>query len=78
MGKTPMQRVMEMNTGRVVADEFGAFADEVLNAGWIAPALQTKNSTDSPATLQARNTRAAEQREIDVDAFLGMMYRVQS
>ena len=73
-----MRRVMGMNTGRVLADEFGAFADEVLNAGWITPALQATPSIDSPATLHARNTRAAEQREVDVDAFLGMMYRVQS
>jgi hypothetical protein len=67
-----------MNTGRVVADEFGAFADEVLNAGWIAPALQAILPTDSKATLQSRNTRTTEQPELDVDAYIGMMYRAQS
>ena len=37
-----MLMVMDMNTGKLIEDEFGAFEDEVLNAGWMSasPELQ--------------------------------------
>ena len=70
--------VMEMNTGKVVADEYGAFEDEVLNAEWIPPGLQAQALAGSVLGLQIRNTRASEQHDLDVDAFIGMMYRVQA
>ena len=70
--------VMEMNTGKVVADEFGAFEDEVLNAEWIPPGLQAQALAGSGVRLQIRNTHAPEQHDLDVDAFIGMMYRVQT
>ena len=70
--------VMEMNTGKVVADEFGAFEDEVLNADWIPPGLQVQALAGSGGGLQIRNTRAPEQHDLDVDAFIGRMYRVQT
>ena len=73
-----MLMVMEMSTGKVIADEFGDFEDEVLNAGWIAPGLQAGLQAELATGLQLRNTRAPEQHELDVDAFLGMMYRVQT
>jgi len=73
-----MQVVMDMSTGKIIADEFGAFEDEVLNAEWVAPGLQTVMQEELAKALQLRNTHAPEQHEIDVDAFLGVMYRVQS
>ena len=73
-----MLMVMEMSTGKVIADEFGDFEDEVLNAGWIAPGLQAGLQAELATGLQLRNARAPEQHELDVDAFLGMMYRVQT
>ena len=73
-----MLMVMEMSTGKVIADEFGDFEDEVLNAGWIAPGLQAGLQAELVTGLQLRNTRAPEQHDFDVDAFLGMMYRVQT
>jgi len=73
-----MYVVMDMSTGKVIADEFGAFEDEVLNAEWIAPGLQTLVQEAQAKGLQLRNTYAPEQHELDVDAFLGKMYRVQT
>jgi hypothetical protein len=69
---------MEMNTGKVVADEFGAFEDEVLNAEWIPPSLQALVHGELTKELQRNNIRASEQHDLDVDAFIGMMYRVQA
>ncbi|MBK9522543.1 MAG: hypothetical protein IPO13_13215 [Rhodocyclaceae bacterium] len=73
-----MKVVMDMSTGKIIADEFGAFEDEVLNAEWVAPGLQTLLQEEQAKGLQPNNTRAQEQHELDADAFLGMMYRVQS
>ena len=73
-----MLMVMEMSTGKVIADEFGAFEDEVLNAEWIPPSLQSQTQVGLNLGLQQRNVRASEQHDLDVDAFIGMMYRVQA
>ena len=73
-----MYVVMDMSTGKVIADEFGAFEDEVLNAEWIAPSLPTSVHAERTPGLQLHNISAPEQHELDVDAFLGLMYRVQS
>ena len=37
-----MLKVMDMSTGKLIEDEFGAFEDEVLNAEWTpaSPELQ--------------------------------------
>lgn len=66
-----MLMVMEMSTGKVIEDEFGAFEDEVLNAEWTParPALQLG--------LQEVQQRAATSQEVDADAFLAAMYRNQ-
>lgn len=32
-----MITMMDMSTGKIVEDEFGRFADEVLNTGWLPP-----------------------------------------
>lgn len=73
-----MVMVMEMGTGKIIADEFGAFADEVLNAEWIPPGLQSMVRAELTTGLQLNNSGAPEQQELDVDAFLGVMYRVQT
>jgi hypothetical protein len=65
--------VMDMETGKklteeeAAAEEFGAFVDEVLNAGWLpqaAPRLEAHPHLDKPAVA-------------DADAFLRDLYRNQ-
>lgn len=65
--------VMDMETGKkltqeeAAAEEFGAFVDEVLNAGWLPqaePRLETHPHLDKPAVA-------------DADAFLRDLYRNQ-
>lgn len=63
--------VMEMSTGKVIEDEFGAFEDEVLNAEW------TPASPELQPGLQEVQHRAATSHEVDADAFLAAMYRSQ-
>lgn len=68
--------VMDMSTGRAekmsdeeaAAEEFGAFVDEVLNAGWLPQPearLEVHAHTDKPAP------------DTDADAFLRDLYRNQ-
>lgn len=67
-----MAKVIEMSTGKIIEDEFGAFEDEVLNAEWmpIYPQLELE--------VQAALSRAAAAGdEMDADAFLATMYRSQ-
>ena len=66
-----MNVVMDMSTGKLVEDEFGAFEDEVLNAEWTpaSPALQLG--------LQEVQRRVATSHDVDADAFLAAMYRHQ-
>ena len=66
-----MLMVMEMSTGKVIEDEFGAFEDEVLNAEW------TPASPELQLGLQEVQQRAATSHEVDADAFLAAMYRNQ-
>ena len=68
-----MLLVMDMSTGKLIEDEFGAFEDEVLNAEW------TPASPELQLGLQEVQHRAAA-REVDAeaaDAFLAAMYRNQ-
>lgn len=69
--------VMDMSTGKIdrlssdeaAAEEFGAFVDEVLNAGWLpqpAPCLESHASAAQP-TAPA----------VDADEFLRALYRYQ-
>lgn len=69
--------VMDMGTGKTeklseaeaAAEEFGAFVDEVLNAGWLPqaePRLEVHPHHDKPALEGA-----------DADAFLRDLYRNQ-
>ena len=66
-----MLMVMEMSTGKLIEDEFGAFEDEVLNAEW------TPASPELQLGLQEVQQRAATSQEVDADAFLAAMYRSQ-
>ena len=68
-----MLMVMEMSTGKIIADEFGAFEDEVLNAEWTPP-----TRAELQLGLQEVHARPAESREVDAEAFLCMMYRAQA
>jgi hypothetical protein len=72
--ETAMLMVMDMSTGKLIEDEFGAFEDEVLNAEW------TPASPELQLGLQEVQHRATAQREVDAeaaDAFLAAMYRNQ-
>ena len=69
-----MAMVMDMSTGKIVEDEFGAFEDEVLNAGWLPPAA------DVPAPrlgLQEAHDDRAPVGEADAESFLSAVYRSQ-
>ena len=66
-----MLMVMDMSTGKLIEDEFGAFEDEVLNAEW------TPASPELRLGLQEVQHRAATSHEVDADAFLAVMYRNQ-
>ncbi|OHC60794.1 MAG: hypothetical protein A2040_09350 [Rhodocyclales bacterium GWA2_65_19] len=66
-----MLMVMEMNTGRFVEDEFGAFEDEVLGAEW------TPASPELQLGLQEVRHRVVASHDVDADAFLSAMYRNQ-
>ena len=68
-----MVTVMEMSTGKIIADEFGAFEDEVLNAEWTPP-----TRAEVQPGLQQVQVSSVESRELDAEAFLCMMYRAQA
>ena len=60
--------VMDMSTGKLIEDEFGAFEDEVLNAEW------TPASPELQLGLQMVQQRAATVKHVDADAFMTAMY----
>ena len=60
--------VMDMSTGKLIEDEFGAFEDEVLNAEW------TPASPELQLGLQQVQHRATTSKDVDADAFLAAMY----
>lgn len=57
--------IMDMDTGRYVAGEFGAFEEEVLNAEWLPPPFGLL------AGLQesTREHRSRDDAAVDPDAF---------
>ncbi|CAB1370340.1 hypothetical protein [Denitratisoma oestradiolicum] len=61
-----------MDKARIIEDEFGSFADEVLNAGWLPPCPELGSTLGGPAT---RSGMASV--EIDVGAFLKTVYASQ-
>lgn len=71
-GRYPLRmKVMDMSTGKLIEDEFGAFEDEVLGAEW------TPASPELQLGLQEVQHRAATSKEVDAEAFLAAMYRNQ-
>jgi hypothetical protein len=66
-----MLMVMDMSTGKLIEDEFGAFEDQVLNAEW------TPASPELQLGLQEVRQRASTARQVDAEAFLAAMYRNQ-
>ncbi len=73
LGETEMLMVMDMSTGKIIADEFGEFEDEVLNAEWTPPARMEPH-----IALQQVHPTPLEKFELDAEAFLCMMYRAQA
>jgi hypothetical protein len=69
--ETAMLTVMEMSTGKLIEDEFGAFEDEVLNAEW------TPASPELQLGLQEVQHRTTTAKDVDADAFLAAMYLAQ-
>jgi len=67
-----MLMVMDMSTGKIIEDEFGAFEDEVLNAEWMPPA-----KPELQLGLQEVQRRAARHPDVDAETFLDTMYRNQ-
>lgn len=65
-----MITVMEMETGKLIPDEFGRFEDEVLNAGWLPPQPELRLGLQ---TVEA----AAAHREVDAAGYLDRVYRSQ-
>ncbi len=65
-----MLMVMDMSTGKILEDEFGAFEEEVLNAEWMPP------SPELQLGLQEAH-EGAPAGDVDADAFLTSIYRNQ-
>jgi hypothetical protein len=66
-----MRWVMDMSTGKVLEDEFGAFENEVLNAEWLPP------SPELQLALQEVHATSSADTEVDTEAFLNTIYRNQ-
>lgn len=62
---------MDMNAGKIIEDEFGAYEDEVLNAGWMPPSPELQLAAHE--VVQHSNATA----DVDADDFLAVMYRNQ-
>lgn len=57
----------------IFEDEFGDFADEVLNAGWTPPVVEMLIQ----AAASGEKTTTASAPALDVDAFLSRVYQSQ-
>jgi len=66
--------VMNMDTGRHIEDEFGAFEEQVLNAEW-QPALQLGLQAGLQASVRSTPPRTLPAP--DADAFLRSVYLSQ-
>ena len=63
--------VMEMNTGKIIEDEFGLFKDEVLNAEWLPPQPELNLG------LQHACVNALAAHSFDAESYLDRVYRSQ-
>lgn len=62
--------VIDMDSGKRIDDDFGAFGEEVLNAQWLPPmAIALHLEQSRPAAPVA-----ATQRSLDAEAFLRNVY----
>lgn len=66
--------IMDMDTGRYVGDEFGAFEDEVLNAQWLPNQYQPLPECQL-GLQEALPSRASA--AVDAEAFLRNVYLIQ-
>lgn len=66
-----MLLVMEMSTGKLIEDEFGAFEDEVLNAGWMSASPELQLGLQQ---VRCRAETSGDACDVDADAFLAAMY----
>lgn len=65
-----------MNKSAIIENEFGSFADEVLNAGGLPPCLGRQEA--SAAKMAARvPQRGVSADEVDIGAFLKLVYANQ-
>lgn len=62
--------VTEMSTGKIIADEFGCFEDQVLNAEWLPPQPELQLGLQTVVC-------SAAAREFDAASYLDRMYRSQ-
>jgi len=65
--------IMDMDGGRYIAGEFGAFEEEVLNAQWLPQPLQLQLGLQQVTPEAVPRAAAA----VDVDAFLRTVYLSQ-
>ena len=63
--------VTDMNTGKIIEDEFGSFEDEVMNAEWQPPLPELQLG------LQAAIPERPAASGFDADAFLHSVYASQ-
>lgn len=65
-----------IKTGGVdfVEDEFGAFEDEVLNAGWIPPLENPALVERRPESSASTASQTDDEPVFDTDAFLNLVY----
>lgn len=63
--------VMNMNTGKIIEDEFGSFEDEVMNAEWLPPLPELQLG------LQEARRESPSADGFDADAFLHSVYASQ-
>ena len=63
--------VTDMNTGKIIEDEFGSFEDEVMNAEWQSPLPELQLGLQ--AAVPARQAASG----FDADAFLHSIYSSQ-
>lgn len=62
--------VMEMDTGRYIEGEFGAFEEEVLNAQWLPQPLAAQVGLQHVESCHGSSTA----KSVDTDAFLRTVY----
>lgn len=64
---------LTIGSENIFEDEFGDFADEVLNAGWTPPLAEVL----AQAAASSEKTTVAGTPALDVDAFLSRVYQSQ-